>query len=440
MLGLGFGLWFLVPREEGNLTQREALALVTATWIAAALLGALPYCFAGVFESYLDCFFEAMSGFTTTGASVLASIEGQPEAVLLWRNFTQWLGGMGIITLFVALFPMLRLGAAHLFQGEMPGPQPEKLRARIRDTARALWITYLTFSLAEFVLLRLGGNLTTFESLSITFGTMPTGGFLPRDLSIGAYADSVFVTTTVTAFMLLAGVNFALYYYLLRRPLVGRIAGNTELRVYLLVILAAALFIGWDLAAHLGQPVHEALRYASFQTVSILTTTGFTVADFGAWPAFSQTILLLLMIVGASAGSTGGALKVVRVWVLLKHAYRRIVLAFRPREVIPMRLGDTVLSESTVSAIMGTSVLYAITLCVGFVVMSAVGLDLVTAFSSVAATVGNVGPGLGAVGPATNYASIPAVGKLVLVACMLVGRLEFFTVLALLTPAFWRWR
>jgi trk system potassium uptake protein TrkH len=388
----------------------------------------------------VDSFFEAMSGFTTTGASVLVSIETQPEALLLWRNFTQWLGGMGIITLFVALFPMMGLGAAHLFEGEMPGPQPERLRARVRDTARALWLIYSVFSLAQFVLMRLGAGLSTFESLNITFGTMPTGGFLPKDLSVGAYADNIFVTTTVTVFMVLAGVNFALYYHLLRRRPARRVVSNTEFRIYLSILLAAMVFICWDLVAHVGQPVHEAVRHASFQAASILTTTGFTVADFGAWPPFSRAVLLLLMIVGASAGSTGGALKVVRVWVLLKHAYRRIVLAFRPREVIPMRLGETVLSESAVSAIVGTSVLYAVTLGVGFAVMSALGLDLLTAFSSVAATVGNVGPGLGLVGPSASYAAVPTVGKVTLALCMLVGRLEFLTVLALLTPAFWRWR
>jgi len=322
----------------------------------------------------------------------------------------------------------------------MPGPQPEKFRARIRDTARALWITYLAFSLAEFVLLRLGGNLTTFESLNITFGTMPTGGFLPKGLSVGAYADSIFVTTTVTVFMVLAGVNFVLYRRLLRGRSIRAILGNTEFRAYVSILAVATLLICWDLAAHVGWSAGEVVQHGAFQAVSILTTTGFTTADFGAWPELSRAILLVLMIVGASAGSTGGALKIVRVWVLLKHARRRIVLAFSPRAVIPMRLGNTILSESTVSAIMGTSVLYAITLGVGFVVMSAVGLDLVTACSSVAATVGNVGPGLGLVGPAANYAAVPTVGKVTLAICMLVGRLEFFTVLALLTPAFWRWR
>lgn len=437
---LGAFLWFLLPRVQGQLTQREALALVTGTWILAALLGALPYQLGGVFESYVACFFEAMSGFTTTGASVLTSIESQPEAILLWRNLTQWLGGMGIITLFVALFPMMGLGAAHLFEGEMPGPQPERLRARMRDTARILWLVYTVFSLVEFLLLRLGGGLSTFESLTLTFGTMPTGGFLPKDLSVGAYVDSVFVTTTVTLFMVIAGVNFGLYCRLLRGRSLGAVLGNTEFRAYLCILALVTLFVCWDLMAHSGLPAAEAARHGSFQTVSILTTTGFVTADFDAWPQLSRAILLMLMIVGGSAGSTAGALKVIRVWVLLKHAGRRIVLAFSPRAVIPMRVGDTVLPESTVSAILGTGVLYVVTLTVGFVAISAMGLDQVTAFSSVAATLGNVGPGLGAVGPAVNYASIPAVGKLMLAMCMLVGRLEFFTVLALLIPAFWRWR
>lgn len=439
-LGTGALLWKLAPRGEGNLTRREGLALVTGVWVLGSALGALPYVLAGTFGSYLDAYFEAMSGFTTTGATVLTSIESQPQGILLWRNFTQWLGGMGIVTLFVALGPILGLGAARLFEAEMPGPQPERLKASVRHTARVLWLLYCGFSILEFVLLRLGGRLPVFDCLTITFGTMPTGGFLHRGMSIGAYGSSVFVTSTVTCFMVIAGVNFALYYYLFGRRQPGYVFCNPEFRSYVAIFIGASLLIAFDLVNNAGQLVGDALRHATFQAASIQTTTGFTTANFDAWPVFSRSVLLVLMIVGASAGSTGGALKIVRVLVVVKHAFRQVVLAFSPRSVIPLRLGGNTLPEGTISAIVGTSTLYFGALIIGFLVMSGVGLDHVTAFSSVAATLGNVGPGLGSVGPTADYSSIPALGKVTLVLCMLIGRLEFLTVMVLVSPAFWKWR
>lgn len=438
--GAGLLLWKLMPGGEGDLTRREGLALVTGAWILASVFGALPYELAGTFQSYLDACFEAMSGFTTTGATVLTSIESQPQSILLWRNFTQWLGGMGIVTFFVALFPILGIGAAHLFEAEMPGPQPERLGARVRDTARTLWWLYLGLSALEIALLWLVGRIPMFDALTITFGTMPTGGFLPKDMSIGAYNSSIFITSTVTFFMVVAGVNFALYYYLLWKRQPGHLFDNPEFRFYIAIFVGASLLITLDLMRSAGQPVGEAFRQATFQAVSIQTTTGFTTANFAAWPSFSQSVLLVLMIIGASAGSTGGALKVVRVLVLVKHAFRQVVLTFSPRSVIPLKIGGNALPESVVSGIVGTSILYFATLIIGFLAMSAMGLDHITALSSVAATLGNVGPGLGSVGPAENYFFLPSLGKIILMLCMLVGRLEFFTVLVLLSPAFWHWR
>ena len=436
----GLLLWRLMPGGEGNLTRREGLALVAWAWILASFFGAFPYQLAGTFPSYLDAYFEAMSGFSTTGATVLTSIENQPQGILLWRNFTQWLGGMGIVTFFVALFPMLGLGASRLYEAEMPGPQPERLAGSIRDTARALWWLYIGLSALEILLLRIGGRIPLFDALTITFGTMPTGGFLPLNLSIGAYNDSVFITSTVTFFMVMAGVNFSLYYYFLVKHQPRRLFANPEFRLYIAILLGASLIIMLDLMRNMGQPVGEAFRYATFQAVSIQTTTGFTTANFDAWPSLSRSILLTLMIVGASAGSTGGALKVVRILVLAKCAFRQVFLAFSPRSIIPLKLGETVLPESVTSGIVGISILYFAALIIGSLIMSAMGLDNITAFSSVAATLGNVGPGLGSVGPAGNYFFLPPPGKIVLILCMLVGRLEFFTVLALIIPAFWRWR
>lgn len=438
--GMGVLLWKLARQGEGSLSRREGLALVAGAWLVGSALGALPYVLAGTFDSYIDAYFEAMSGFTTTGATVLTSIETQPQGILLWRNFTQWVGGMGIVTLFVALGPVLGLGAARLFEAEMPGPQHERLKASIRYTTRVLWLLYCSFSVLEFLLLWLGGRVPVFDCLLITFGTMPTGGFLHRGMSIGAYESSLFVTSTVTCFMVIAGVNFALYYFLFGRREPGRVIGNPELRAYISVFVVASLLIAFDLVNSAGQAIGDAFRHATFQAASIQTTTGFTTANFDAWPSLSRSLLLVLMIIGASAGSTGGALKVVRVLVVAKHAFRQVVLAFSPRSVIPLRLGGSTVPESTVSAILGTCTLYFGILVIGFLVMSGVGLDHVTAFSSVAATLGNVGPGLGLVGPTADYSSIPALGKVTLVLCMLLGRLELLTVMALVSPAFWKWR
>ena len=412
--------------------------LVAGGWILASAFGALPYELAGTFQNYLNAYFEAMSGFTTTGATVIADIESQPHGILLWRSLTQWLGGMGIITLFVALFPILGIGAARLVEAEMPGLEAERLTARIRDTVKAVWLLYLGFSALEFILLCLA-RMPVFDALTVTFSTMPTGGFTPTNLSIGAY-NSLFIEGIIILFMMVAGVNFGLYYFLLWKRQPGHLFSNPEFRLYIALLIGASLFIALNLINSMGLSIGEAFRYGSFQAVSIMTTTGFVTADFNAWPAFAKSALLILMVIGASAGSTGGALKVIRLLVLLKHTYRRIVLAFNPRAIIPLKIGGNVLSERVISGIIGMTILYFAILIVGFLIMSALGLEHVTALSSVAATLGNIGPGLGLVGPAANYLSIPALGKVVLIVCMLVGRLELFTVLVLLAPSFWKWR
>ncbi|MBN1857543.1 MAG: TrkH family potassium uptake protein [Dehalococcoidia bacterium] len=433
-------LWLRIAVPTGSITRREGFALVTCSWIAVALVGALPFTLSHALPTYVDAVFEAMSGFTTTGATVFTSLGEQPQSILLWRNYSQWLGGMGIVTFFVALFPMFGVGAARLFDAEMPGPHPERLRTRIRDTAQALWALYVSFSLAEFLLLWLGGRLPAFDSLNITFGTMPTGGFLHLSDSIGAYGDNTFVTVVVTVFMLAAGVNFALYYYMAKKGRRWALKDNSEFRLYITIFAVASIVIAVDLLHAGGVSWSEAAKLATFQVASVQTTTGFATADFNLWPSLSKGILVVLMVVGASAGSTGGGLKVVRVLVVIKYAYRQVIAAFSPRSVIPLRVGGEAVPEGTVSAIVGMSILYVCALGGGFLVMTLHGLDIVTAFTSVVATVGNVGPGLGAVGAVENYAFIPASGKAFLTICMLIGRLEFVTVIALASPAFWRWR
>lgn len=437
-VGSGLLLWELTPAAPGRLSRREAIALVAGIWVLASAFGALPYLLAGTFQGYLNAWFEAVSGFTTTGATVLGNIEGQPHGILFWRSFTQWLGGMGIIMLFVAFFPVLGIGAAYLVEAEMPGPKAERVTPRMRDTAKNLWFLYLGFSALEAGSLYLAG-MPLFDALTVTLSTMPTGGFTPTNASIAAY-HSPLIEGIVMLFMVLAGVNFSLYYFLFWKRQPSSLWGNPELRLYLSLILGATLFISLYLMKDMGLSIEQAFRYGGFQTISIMTTTGFVTANFDAWPAFCRGALPILMIIGACAGSTGGALKVIRVLVLSKYTFRQIFLAFSPRAVIPLRVGKSILSEAIISGILSLATLYITILVGGFLVVSALGLDQVTALSSVAACLGNVGPGLGLVGPMRNYALIPPLGKGVLMFCMLAGRLELFTVLALFSPSFWKWR
>ncbi|MDY6912613.1 MAG: TrkH family potassium uptake protein [Chloroflexota bacterium] len=439
-VGTGLLLFFSTPRGKGTpISQREALALVSLSWILASLIGSLPYQLAGVFPNYIDCLFESTSGFTTTGASVMDSIESQPHGILIWRNFTQWLGGMGIVVLFVSLFPLLGVGTAYLFEAESPGPEVQKLRAHIRDTSRTIWILYAGLTALEVLLLLLVGRLSFFDSLCHSFSTMAIGGFSTQNASIGAF-DSLNINIIVICFMFMAGINFALYYSLLWRRTWKTFWTNTEFRLYAFIMLSACLLIAWDLIANADYPTGKAFEEAAFTGASIQTTTGFSISNFDLWPSFSRLALLVLMIIGASAGSTGGGMKVIRIAVLAKYAYRQIRIAFNPQAVIPLKLGGRVLSEKVVSRTVGFAILYLGVIASGALIMSALGYDFTTAISSVVAAVGNIGPGLGLVGPSENYAFISGPGKAVLMFCMLIGRLELLTMLALFTPVFWRWR
>jgi len=439
-IGAGLLLWRLTPigEGEGKLTQREAIILVVGGWVLASAFGALPFVLAGSLPNYLNAYFESMSGFSATGATVITSIESQPHGILMWRSLSQWLGGMGIITLFVALFPMLGIGAAHLVEAEMSGLQAQRLTGRIRDTAKSVWLLYLGFSISQVLLLYLA-KIPLFDSLAVTFSTMATGGFTPTNLSVGAY-NSLFAEGIVLIFMVIAGVNFGLYYFAFWKRQPGRLFNNPEFRLYITLLFGASIFVALDLMINGGKTVGEAFRYGSFNTVSIMTTTGFVTADFNTWPAFSKTVLLILMVIGGSAGSTSGSIKVIRILVLAKYIYRRILLTINPRTVIPLKVGGDVLSEQVISKIISVSTLYITFLVIAFLVMTIMGIDQITALSAVATNMGTVGPGLGLVGPMANYLWVPAGGKIVLIICMLVGRLELFTVLALLAPAFWKWR
>jgi trk system potassium uptake protein TrkH len=432
----GLLLWLLPSPRINRLSRREALLLVTSIWVLAGVFGSLPFKLSGALPSYVDAFFETISGFTTSGASVLVVIESLPHGILFWRDFIQWLGGMGIVVLFVAVFPLIGVGAASLVESEMPGPESDRLTARIRDTARIMWQLYIGISALEILALFLAG-MPIFDAIANTFGTMATGGFSPANASIGAY-NNIYVEVIIIVFMMAAGTNFQIYYLVAWKREWSNLFANRELRLYIGIISVASILVALDLIFDMKYSVGLAFRYGIFQVVSIQTTTGFATTDFALWPSFSRLILLLLMVIGASASSTGGGLKVVRVLVLWKYIYSRILFFVSPRSVRPIKVADRALGQNVVSQIVSLSGLYFMTVVTGSLVMAALGLDLESAVASVLATLGNVGPGLASVGPAANYFSIPAIGKVVLSVCMLVGRLELWTAISILTPLFWR--
>ena len=430
----GFLLWKYFSSKE-PIGHKEGFAIAALGWILAAGFGALPFLFAGTFPSFIDAYFESMSGFTTTGATVLTPIEGNPYSILFWRDFIQWLGGMGIIVLVVAILPALGAGGMQLFKSEVPGPEPDRLKPRIKETAKLLWAVYIIFSVLQVACLYFTG-MTLFDALTHMFGTMPTGGFTPRDLSVGAYDNPTF-ENIIIVFMFIAGANFTLHYKVLHGNPKSLIK-DKEFLFYCGVILFSILAIATELRFYIYNSIFTALRYASFQVVSIATTTGFVTADYDTWPAFSKSVLLILMFIGGCAGSTGGAIKNIRVLLLLKQAYREFRKLIHPQAVTPIRLGDKVVSEDVMRNITGFFFLYIFVFVISSFIMTILGLDIVSAMASVAATLGNVGPGLGLVGPVQSYAVIPPLGKIVLTLCMLLGRLEIYTVLILIVPEFWR--
>jgi trk system potassium uptake protein TrkH len=384
----------------------------------------------------VDAYFESMSGFTTTGSTVIGIIEAMPKGLLFWRSFIQWLGGMGIVVLFVAVLPAIGVHAKHLYKVEVPGIKKEGATPRIKDTAGLLWKIYLVFTLAEVLLLKLGG-MSWFDSLNHTFTTLATGGFSTRSSSI-AYYQSLYLEAVIIVFMILVGINFSLYISVLRRRF-RDLARDPELGAYLFIMVIATLLIAISL---LYRQVHvsfgTALRESAFQTVSIMTTTGYCTADFNTWTPFARVALVVLMFVGGCAGSTGGAIKVIRVLVVGKAAMLQVQKFFMPRMVKQVRIADAAIPTDTIQAVTAFVLLFIATWAAGTLFMAGLGLDPVTAATSVIATLGNIGPGLGGVGAVEHFGWLPAPGKIFLTLCMVLGRLELYTVLVMLVPAFWR--
>jgi trk system potassium uptake protein TrkH len=430
-------LLYLVFRqaEVEVINQREGMAIVAVGWTVVGLFGAIPFFLGDVYFSFTDAFFESVSGFTTTGASVLTNIEGLSKGLLFWRSFIQWLGGMGIIVLSVAILPFLGVGGMQLYKAEVPTPVPDKLKPRIRDTAMILWKVYALISLAEVIFLMLGG-MTLFDALCHTFTTMPTGGFSTKNASIAHY-NSLYFDCVIIVFMLLAGINFSLHYQMLRgKPLA--LWQDSECRFFLGAVALLTVVVSFDILGSVYAAIGEALQYGVFQVVSIVTTTGFATADYEKWPAMSQLILLLCMFLGASAGSTGGGMKCLRIMLCFKFCYKELFSLVHPHAVSHIKIGGKPVADDVMRSVLGFLALYMGLFALSSVLLAGLGVDFTTAFSAVAAAIGNIGPGFGMVGPVDNYAQIPILGKWLLIWCMLLGRLEIFTVVILLVPEFWR--
>jgi len=421
--------------ETGKMSTKEGFLLVFAGWIISSFVGALPFFISGAIPSFGDAFFETASGFTTTGATILTSIESIPSSMLFWRSITHWLGGMGIVVLTVAILPVLGVGGLQLLKAEAPGPTVDKITPRIRETAKVLWLIYLGMTVAQTILLRFGG-MSYFDALTHTFGTLATGGFSPRNDSVGAY-KSAYIDGIITVFMILAGINFTIHY----RLLIGKtknILRNTELITYLSILAVATMVMTINLYEKTYSTISESFRYASFQVASIMTTTGFATADFEKWPAFSQGILFLLMFFGACSGSTGGGIKVIRLVTLFKLALNEMKYLLHPRAVLPLWIDGKVIKKDMVYSIAAFVFLYISMLLLTTLVCASSGIDLTTSFTASLATVGNIGPGFGSIGPTENYAFFADYVKWFLSFAMIVGRLEVYTVLIIFTKSFWK--
>ena len=503
---LGGGLWTAF-RPKDELRVREGFAIVALAWFVLSLVGALPWVITGVLTEFADAFFEVMSGFTTTGATILGgadtpAIEAVPNAFLLWRSLTHWLGGMGIIVLTIAVLPLLGVGGMQLFKAEVPGPSADKLTPRVTETAKRLWAIYVALTAAQVVLLL--PAMSFFDAVNHAMATLATGGFSTENGSVGQYG-SAYVDWVITAFMVLAGMNFALHYQLLHRSVSGVIR-NEELRVYFAFIAGATLLLTLSLWSPTGNllpaPVSldgeivtqevvaerteegatgdeaavedidrvggtemgggaqlddelasardrgrtvvrydsfaDALRYGAFQAAAIITTTGFGTADYELWPPLAIVVLFALFFVGGMAGSTGGGVKVVRVLLILKNSFRELRQLVHPQAILPIRLDHRVVPEGIMRNVLSFIVFYVGLIGLGTLVMGVLGLDIWSAFSATFSCVGNVGPAFGTMGPTENYTHVPVAGKWVLSVLMMAGRLEIFTVLLLFTPTFWK--
>jgi len=434
-LGVGSLTLLATKGADKKIGKHEGFVIVSLVWVVFSFFGSLPYLFSHSIPSLTNAFFETMSGFTTTGSSILNDIESLPNGILFWRSMTQWLGGMGIIVLSLAILPIFGIGGMQLFAAEVPGPTPDKISPRISQTAKSLWIIYFGFTIAETLLLWAGG-MTLFDSVNHSLTTMATGGYSTKQASI-AYWSSPYIQYVIIFFMFLAGTNFTLSYLAFHGKF-DKVFKNEEFKYYILFIVGftAIIFSGLLISTQLGFEL--AFRDALFQVVSIITTTGFATADYLTWTPFLTIIIFALFFFGGSAGSTGGGIKIMRVVLLLKNSYYELRRLLHPNAVIPVRFNRRAVSEHIITNVLAFFMFYFIIFFLSTIVYTLIEPDLESAMGAVATSLGNIGPGLGNVGPAENFHHVHPAGKWFLSFLMLLGRLELFTVLVLFSPAFWR--
>lgn len=433
---IGYIAFMLTRKNKSKeLKKKDGYLIVTLGWLTMSAFGTLPYMLSGAIPNFTDAFFETISGFTTTGATILTDIEAVDKGVLFWRSLTQWIGGMGIIVLAVAILPILGIGGMQLFVAEAPGITPDKLKPRITETAKRLWLIYVGLTLTEMVLLWLGG-MTFYDAINHALTTMATGGFSTKNASV-AYYESPYIQYVITLFMFLAGTNFTMTYFGLHGKFMT-VYRNEEFRFYAGLCILFTAICAVSLYNRSGLGAEQSFRDALFQVVSIITTTGYVTADYSQWASSIVVLMFVMMFIGASAGSTAGGVKIVRHIVLFKNSILELKRQLHPSAIIPVRLNKKAVHRDITFNILAFIMIYISIFAVGSIVMAWIGTDFLTAIGSVATCLGNIGPGLGQVGPVDNFSEIPGLGKWCLSFLMLLGRLELFTVLILLTPYFWR--
>lgn len=440
------GIFYGLFRPNEELRMREAFLIVTLTWFLGSLIGAFPFILSGTLESYTDAVFEAMSGLSTTGATILGgissngtlnpNIEDLDKSLLFWRSLSHWLGGMGIIVLTLALLPLLGIGGMELYQAEYSGSTSDKLTPRIQETAFLLWTVYISMTGVQFLLLWAHPSMDWFEAINHAFSTLATGGFSTQNDSIAGF-DSVYVDYVITFFMFLAGINFAMHYRLFTGD-AKSFFSNREIRFYTLLTVLFIIEITGSLWVMEDYSFGDALRYGSFQVLAIITTTGFGTDDYALWMPFTSFLLFLLFFTGGCAGSTGGGIKMMRLMIIAKNVGREFKQIIHPQAVIPVRVGNRVIEASILKTILGFFVVYFLIFAIGSLMMTVMGYDMISSMGASIATLGNIGPAWGEFGPTDNYAGVPAAGKWMLLLLMMIGRLELFTVLVIFTPWFWK--
>lgn len=441
-LSVSIPVWFSTRRSR-KLTIKDGFALVTFAWIVVAIAGSLPFYLTGAIPNFTDAWFESMSGVTTTGATIIGNvntlpnlengIESLPKGILFWRSFLQWIGGMGIIVFTIAILPLLGVGGVQLFKAEVPGPVADKIKPRVKETAKILWMVYVGFTVLQMTLLRLAG-MPMFDAICHAFTTMPTGGFSTQNASIAAY-NSPLIQYIIIFFMFVAGINFTLHF----RAITGSFKSlfkDYELKVYIAIIIIATSLIFLSLSASNSDWSHDSFMVSLFQSITIMTSTGYANADYEIWPYFCQLALFILMFFGAMGGSTSGGMKLTRIILLIKYAGTETKRMLHSRAIIPLRIGERSISDDIVRNTLGFFLIYLFIFVLTALVLTTFDLDLISAFGAAASAVGNVGPAFGEFGPTDNYALLNPIGKWMLSFCMLLGRLEIFTILVLFTRSF----